>query len=61
MLDEVLLTLGQLLPVLDVLSKIDFFGGPEAGHLVFVHLPNIVVLNWQDHESVWVLLQKGLW
>ena len=41
--NEVSLIVIKLLPVLEVLSKIDFFSGPEAGHLVFVHLPDVVI------------------
>ncbi len=60
MLDEVLLVVGQLLPVLDILSEVDFFGGPEGGLLVLVHLPDVVVLNGEEDEAVRVLLKKGL-
>jgi hypothetical protein len=59
-LDEVLLVFVQLLPVLEILSKIDFFCGPEACHLFFVHFPDVVVLDWKDDEPVWVLLQERL-
>jgi len=60
-LDEVLLIGIEFGPVLEVLSKIYFFGGPEAGHLVLVHLPDVVVLDWEQHKSVWVLLKKWFW
>ena len=60
MLDEVLLISGKLFPVLNVFSKIDLINGPEAGHLVLVHLPDVVVLDWQDHEAMWVLLEQWL-
>jgi len=61
MLDEVLLILGEFLPVLDVLSQVNLFSSPESGLLVLVHLPDVVILNWEEHEPVRVLLEKGLW
>ena len=45
MLDEVLLVIIQLFPVLNVLGKIDFFSGPESSLLVLVHLPDVVILD----------------
>jgi len=58
MLDEVSLVVVQfLVPVYLVLSKIDLIDSPEASHLIFVHFPNIVVLNWQNDESVWVFVK----
>ena len=59
-LDEVLLVVGQLLPVLNVLSEVDFFGRPEGRLLVLVHLPDVVILDWEKHEAVGVLLKKRL-
>jgi hypothetical protein len=57
-LDEVLLICTELEPVLDVLAEINLVDGPEAGHLVFVHLPNVLVLDRQDHKSVRVFFQQ---
>ena len=50
----------QLLPVLNVLGKVDFFSGPESCLLVLVHLPNVIVLNGEEHKAVGVLLKKRL-
>lgn len=47
-------------PVLGVLAKVDLVNSPEAGHLVLVHLPNIVVLDGQDDEAVGVILEERL-
>ena len=55
-----LLILLQGLPILGVLAEVDFVDGPEAGHLVLVHLPNVVVLDGQDHEAVGVILKERL-
>ncbi len=44
-LNKVLLVICQLLPVLNVLSEIDFFSGPESSFLIFVHAPDVAVLN----------------
>ena len=60
MLYEVLLVFLQILPILHVLGQIYFIDGPEAGHLVLVHLPNVVVLDGQDHEAVGVILKERL-
>ena len=60
MLDEVLLIWLESRPVLFVLSKVNFVNSPKAGHLVFIHLPDIVILDGQDNKSVRVLFQKGL-
>jgi len=60
MLDEVLLIIGKLLPILDILCEIDFFGGPKGSLLILVHLPNFTVLNREQHETVGVFLKEGL-
>ena len=57
-LDEVLLVLGKLLPVLGILSQVDLVDSPEAGHLVFVHFPDIFVLDRQNNKSVGVVLKQ---
>jgi hypothetical protein len=44
-LDEVLLVIIELLPVLNVLGEIDFLSGPECGLLVLVHAPHIAILD----------------
>jgi hypothetical protein len=58
--DEVLLVLGELLPVLCVLTQIDFINGPETSHLIFVHLPDVFILDGEDHEPVWIFLEEWL-
>ena len=60
MFDEVALVFGEFLPVLGILAQINLVYGPEAGHLVFVHLPDVLVHDWQNHKAVRVLLQQGL-
>jgi len=60
MLDEVLLIIGKLLPILDILCEIDFFGGPKGSLLILVHLPDVTVLNREQYEAVGVFLKKGL-
>lgn len=44
-LDEVLLVIIKLLPVLNVLGKINFFSCPESSLLVLVHFPDVVILD----------------
>ena len=58
MLDKVLLILLEGLPVLCVLAQVDLVDGPEAGHLIFVHLPDVVVLDGEDDEAVGVILEE---
>lgn len=58
-LDEMFVVIGQFVPVLLVLSEVQFSDVPEAGHLVLVHLPDVVVLDREDHEPVGVLLEQG--
>ena len=60
MLDKMLFVLLEGDPVLSVLSKIDLIDGPEAGHLVFVHLPNVMILDGKDDEAVGVLFEEWL-
>jgi hypothetical protein len=60
MLDEMLFVVGQLKPVLGVLGKINFLSRPEAGHLIFVHLPDVVVPDRKNDKSIWVFLKQRL-
>jgi hypothetical protein len=60
-LDEVLLVVIELFPVLDILGKIDFFGCPKGRLLVLVHAPDVVVLDWEKNKAIGVLLEKRLW
>jgi hypothetical protein len=55
MLNEMLLIFCELLPVLNILSEVDFFGCPKGCFLVFVHLPDIAVLYREKHEAIGVL------
>lgn len=57
MLDEVLLVLGELLPIFCVLAEVDFVNSPETSHLVFIHLPDVLILDRKDNKAVRVFLQ----
>ncbi len=61
MLDEVLFVLGEFFPILNILSKINFLSSPESSFLVFVHPPNVMVLNRKEDEAVRVLFKKRFW
>ena len=61
MLDEMFFIIIKLLPIFKILGEIDLFGSPEASHLIFVHFPNVIVLNWKNDESVWILIKHWLW
>jgi hypothetical protein len=54
MLNEVLLVFGEFWPVSLVATEVYLIDSPEACHLVFVHLPDVFVLDGQDDEAVWV-------
>ena len=58
MFDEVFLVVFQLVPVFEVRAKVDLIDGPEASHLIFVHLPDVVVLDRQQHKAVRVLFKE---
>ena len=55
-----LLILLKILPVLDVRLKINLVDGPKAGHLVLVHLPDVVVLDGEQDKAVRVILKQWL-
>ena len=57
MFDEVLLVFGELFPIFGVLTEVDFIDSPETGHLVFIPLPDVFVLNGKDYEAVRVFLE----
>lgn len=59
-LDEMLFILIESGPILDILTEIDFFSCPEASHLLLVHPPDVIVLDWKYHESTRVLLEDRL-
>ena len=61
MLDEMLLIIMKLFPILKILCKINLLSCPESSLLILVHLPDIMILNREEHESVGVLLKKWLW
>ena len=60
MLNEVLLIGSESFPVPLVLTHADLVDRPKHRHLVLVHLPNVVVDNREDHESIWVLFKQWL-
>ena len=61
MFDEVLFVLGELFPIFGVLTEVNFINSPETSHLVFIHLPDVFVLDRKDYEAVRVLLKQRLW
>ena len=59
-LDEMLLALGQLHPVLAVLREVDLLSCPEGSFVLLVHLPNLGVLQWEHDPTLRVLSEKGI-
>ena len=60
MLDEMLLTLVEFFPVFLILSEVDLLSSPKGRLLILVHLPDIMILNREQHEAIWVLFKQGL-
>lgn len=59
-LDKVLLARGHGVKVALVLAKIDLLGGPEGGLSTLVGIPDVLVLNGEEHEAVRVVTEHGL-
>mmetsp|Transcript_105513 Transcript_105513/g.235500 ORF Transcript_105513/g.235500 Transcript_105513/m.235500 type:complete len:237 (+) Transcript_105513:450-1160(+) len=57
-LDEVPLGIGQLIPILRILGKVDLLCRPERSLVLLVHLPDLMVLNGEHHPPPRVLLQE---
>merc|ERR1711991_1233461 len=54
------LVLGHTLPIIEIMSKIELLSSPETCLSLLVHVPDILVLDGEQNESVLVLLQKPL-
>ncbi len=57
MLDEVLFIGIELGPIDEVGTEIDLFGGPETGLGFLIHLPDIIILDGEKHETIVRFLQ----
>src|SRR5690349_14712114 len=55
--NKMALTIIQGGPVLQVAAKIYLFGCPEAGFVLFVHLPNLWIVDGKDYKTILVLSQ----
>ena len=58
MLDEMPLVVGELLPMSHVTREIDLFSGPEAGLMFLVHVPDLLMLDREQHKAARVFLQE---
>jgi len=57
--DEVSLVIVQsVVPVVKILGEINFLSSPERCFCLLVHLPDLMVLNWEENESIWIFLEK---
>jgi hypothetical protein len=45
----------QIFPMLHVVGEIDLFGGPKAGLVFFIHLPDAGIIDGEDHKPILVL------
>jgi hypothetical protein len=59
--DEMLLIGSESLPILHVLAEVDLIDGPEASHLVFIHLPNVFVLDRKDDKAIGIFFKERFW
>lgn len=59
-LDEVSLIVIEFVPVGQVRLKINFVDDPEGGEGLLVHLPDVFVLDGEDHKPVRVILEERL-
>ena len=55
-----LLASSELGPILHILGQIELLGSPEHGHVILVHLPDIVMLDGKDNKPVGVGQKEGL-
>lgn len=58
--DEVLLVLGEGLPVPEIRGEVDLLGGPERSFRLLVHAPHLVLLDGEEAEAILVILKHGL-
>lgn len=55
---EVSFIVGHLIPMVDIIAKIELFCGPEAGLCLLVHVPHVLMLYGKDDKSVFSGLQQ---
>jgi len=60
-LDKMLFIGSESQPVFRILAQVNLINGPKGGHLIFIHFPNVLVLDGKDDEAVWVFFQQRLW
>jgi hypothetical protein len=56
--NKVPLPIVQVFPICKVLAEVNFFGCPETGFSLLIKFPNVVVLNGEEDETVFVLPQN---
>ncbi|KAF1869202.1 hypothetical protein Lal_00048484 [Lupinus albus] len=56
--DEVAFTVGERIPVAEILREINFFGGPKRSFGFFVHFPDLRELDWEHAETIRVWSKK---
>lgn len=58
--DEEPLAVLEVAPVLEVVGEVELLSGPEGGLGLLVHLPDLGVLDGEQHEALLVLHKKRL-
>jgi hypothetical protein len=54
--DEVRFSVGQSDPVREVCSKVNLFCCPEGSFGLLVHPPDVVMVDGEEYEAVWIFL-----
>lgn len=57
--NEVLFLVLQSFPVTKILGEINLLSSPEWGFSLLVHLPDVMVLDWEDYKASGIVLQQG--
>lgn len=54
LLNKMAFALPEVCPILHIGQKIELFRRPKGGLGLFLHLPNVIMLNGQQHEAIWI-------
>jgi hypothetical protein len=58
---EVLFSWCKLLPVCNVSGEVNLLGSTKRCFSLFVHLPDVGVLNGEDDQAMGVWEEEGFW
>src|SRR5690349_844523 len=58
MSDKVPFPIGQIFPIFQIMTQVNFFCRPKAGFGLFIELPYILMCNGEEYEPVFVFLEN---